>query len=217
MTIGAINTMFTDQPGPYRQRMQHMLMASTVAGLSALVGILVGGHTWLFVLAAALAGLFGGLLVALGPVVARVGMTSMIVLVVTADLQVPIVHAPAVATLIFAGGVLQMLMAVAAWPLQRYRPERFALATVMQQLAEVARSRPDASQPPPVSMAALAALETLHGESRVPGRAMQSFRTSAELCARVRIELIAPADLSVRMEAAGAAGRGGQLMADSRG
>src|SRR3546814_9758782 len=125
----------------------HMLMASTVAGLSALVGILVGGHTWLFVLAAALAGLFGGLLVALGPVVARVGMTSMIVLVVTADLQVPIVHAPAVATLIFAGGVLQMLMAVAAWPLQRYRPERFALATVMQQLAEGARSRPDASQP----------------------------------------------------------------------
>src|SRR3546814_3137215 len=93
-------------------------------------------------------------------------MTSMIVLVVTADLQVPIVHAPAVATLIFAGGVLQMLMAVAAWPLQRYRPDRFALATVMQQLAEVARSRPDASQPPPVSMAAMDALETLHGEYR---------------------------------------------------
>src|SRR3546814_540382 len=206
MTIGAINTMFTDQPGPYRQRMQHMLMASTVAGLSALVGILVGGHTWLFVLAAALAGLFGGLLVALGPVVARVGMTSMIVLVVTADLQVPIVHAPAVATLIFAGGVLQMLMAVAAWPLPRYRPGRFALATVMQQLAEVARSRPDASQPPPVSMAAMDALETLHGEYRSRGRAMQSFRIIAELCERVRIDLIALGDLYVRIEDAGAVG-----------
>src|SRR3546814_13046690 len=47
MTIGAINTMFTDQPGPYRQRLQRMLMASTVAGLSALGGILVGGHTGL--------------------------------------------------------------------------------------------------------------------------------------------------------------------------
>src|SRR3546814_788829 len=196
-----------DQPGPYRQRMQHMLMASTVAGLSALVGILVGGHTWLFVLAAALAGLFGGLLVALGPVVARVGMTSMIVLVVTADLQVPIVHAPAVATLIFAGGVLQMLMAVAAWPLQRYRPERFALATVMQQLAEVARSRPDASQPPPVSMAAMDALETLHGEYRSRGRAMQSFRIIAELCERVRIDLIALGDLYMRIEDTRAVGR----------
>src|SRR3546814_11824990 len=149
MTIGAINTMFTDQPGPYRQRMQHMLMASTVAGLSALVGILVGGHTWLFVLAAALAGLFGGLLVALGPVVARLGMTSMIVLVVTADLEVPIVHAPAVAKLIFAAGVLQMLMAVAAWPLQRYRPEPFPLDTVMHQMVELTSSRPVAYQPPP--------------------------------------------------------------------
>src|SRR3546814_1274227 len=124
MTIGAINTMFTDQPGPYRQRMQRMLMASTVAGLSALVGILVGGQTWLFVLAAALAGLFGGLLVALGPGVARGGLRSMIVLVVDADLQVPIVHAPAVATLIFAGGVLQSRMAVAAWQLQRRSDER---------------------------------------------------------------------------------------------
>src|SRR3546814_14660529 len=97
MTIGAINTMFTDQPGPYRQRMQRMLMASTVAGLSALVGILVGGHTWLFVLAAALAGLFGGLLVALGPVVARGGRTSMIVLVVHAALPAPTRLEPALA------------------------------------------------------------------------------------------------------------------------
>src|SRR3546814_14853757 len=153
------------------------------------------------------------LLVALGPVVARVGMTSMIVLVVTADLQVPIVHAPAVATLIFAGGVLQMLMAVAAWPLQRYRPERFALATVMQQLAEVARSRPDASQPPPVSMAAMDALETLHGEYRSRGRAMQSFRIIAELCERVRIDLIAPGDLYVRIEDAGAVGCIGNVLA----
>src|SRR3546814_1230489 len=50
MTTGAINTMFTDQPGPYRQRMQRMLMASAAAGLSALVGILVGEHSTAFVL-----------------------------------------------------------------------------------------------------------------------------------------------------------------------
>jgi uncharacterized membrane protein YccC len=204
MTTGAINTMFTDQPGPYRQRMQHMLMAAAAAGSSALVGILVGGHTWLFVLAAALAGLLGGLLVALGPVIARVGMTSMIVLIITADMQVATVHAPGVAALIFAGGVLQMLMAVAAWPLQRYRPERFALAIVLRQLAEAARARPDASSPPPVSMAAMDALETLHGEHRSRGRAMQSFRIIAELCERVRIELLSLGDVLERIEDADA-------------
>ncbi|MGV8931249.1 MAG: FUSC family protein [Luteimonas sp.] len=212
MTTGAITTMFTDQPGPYRQRMRHMLMAATAGGLSALVGILVGGHTWLFVMAAALAGLLGGMLVALGPVTARVGMTSMIVMIITADMHVPIVHAPGVATLIFAGGLLQMLMALAAWPLQRYRPERFALATVLRQLAEVARNRPDAAQPPPVSMAAMEALQTLHGDYRSRGRAMQSFRVIAELCERVRIELLSLGDLFVRIEDAGARARIGAVL-----
>src|SRR5690606_8155796 len=200
MTTGAMNTMFTDQPGPYRQRMQRMAMASTAAGLSALVGILVGGHSTAFVLVATLAGLLGGLLVALGPVAARVGLTSMIVMLVTADMKVPTVHAPAVAALVFAGGLLQMLMAVAAWPLQRYRPERFALATVLRQLADVARTRPDASQPPPVSIAAMDALQTLHGEYRSRGRAMQSFRIIAELCERVRVDLLALGDLYLRID-----------------
>src|SRR5690606_30915419 len=119
-----INTMFTDQPGPYRQRMQRMLLAALAAGLSALTGILIGEHTVLFVIAAVAFGLIGGLLVALGPVAARVGLTSMIVMMITADMGLPVVHAPGVAAMIFAGGLLQMLLALAAWPLQRYRPER---------------------------------------------------------------------------------------------
>ncbi len=200
MTTGAINTMFTDQPGPYRQRMQRMLLAALAAGLSALIGILIGEHTVWFVVAAAMFGLIGGLLVALGPVAARAGLTSMIVMMITADMGLPVVHAPGVAALIFAGGLLQMLLAVAAWPLQRYRPERFALATVLQQLAMAARTRPDPLQPPPVSLAAMEALETLHGQHRSRGVAVQSFRIIAELCERVRIDLLALGDLHARIE-----------------
>ena len=200
MTTGAINTMFTDMPGPYRLRMQRMLMAATAAGLSALVGILIGAHTVVFVVAAILFGLLGGLLVALGPVAARVGLTSMIVMMITADMGLPVMHAPGVAAMIFAGGLLQMLLALAAWPLQRYRPERFALATVLQQLAVVARTRPEASQPPPVSQAAMEALEMLHGQHRERGVAVQSFRIIAELCERVRIDLLSLGDLYVRVQ-----------------
>ena len=202
MTTGAINTMFTDQPGPYRQRMQRMLLAALAAGLSALIGILIGENTTLFVIAAVMFGLIGGLLVALGPVAARAGLTSMIVMMITADMGLPVVHAPGVAAMIFAGGLLQMLLAVAAWPLQRYRPERFALATVLEQLAVVARTRPDPTQPPPVSMAAMEALETLHGQHHSRGVAVQSFRIIAELCERVRIDLLALGDLDTRFEAA---------------
>ncbi|MFA4660867.1 hypothetical protein P2A10_21040, partial [Xanthomonas perforans] len=130
---GALNTMFSDQPGPYRARLQRMLMAALAAGLAALLGIWVGHNTPTLVLAGLLLGLGGGLLVALGPVAARVGLTSMILLVVSADMRLPVQQAPGVAALIFAGGLLQVVLALAAWPLQRYRPERFALADLMRQ------------------------------------------------------------------------------------
>ena len=111
---GALNTMFSDQPGPYRARLQRMLMAALAAGGAALLGIWVGHNTPALVLAGLLLGLGGGLLVALGPVAARVGLTSMILLVVSADMRLPVAQAPGVALLIFAGGVLQVLLALAA-------------------------------------------------------------------------------------------------------
>ena len=200
VATGALNTMFTDQPGPYRLRMQRMLMAAAAAGVSALLGIMIGAHSIVFVVAALLFAFCGGMLVALGPMAARVGLTSMIVMMVTADMRLSPIHAPGAAALIFAGGLLQMLLAVAAWPLQRYRPERFALADVLQQLARTARARPDASQQPPVSQAALDALVMLHGEHRARGAAMQSFRILAELCERARIDLLSLSDLHARLQ-----------------
>ncbi|WP_166207503.1 FUSC family protein [Cognatiluteimonas telluris] len=199
IATGALNTMFTDQPGPYRARMQRMLMAAAAAGLAALLGILIGAHDVAFVAAVLVVAFCGGIVVALGPIAARVGLTSTIVMLVTAGMGLSPPHAPAVAALIFAGGLLQMALAVAAWPLQRYRPERFALADVLRQLARTARLRPDAAQAPPVSQAALDALVLLHGEHRARGPAMQSFRVLAEVCERARIDLLSLSDLHARL------------------
>ncbi|MBV6668249.1 FUSC family protein [Xanthomonas euvesicatoria pv. alangii] len=196
---GALNTMFSDQPGPYRARLQRMLMAALAAGLAALLGIWVGHNTPALVLAGLLLGLGGGLLVALGPVAARVGLTSMILLVVSADMRLPVQQAPGVAALIFAGGLLQVVLALAAWPLQRYRPERFALADLMRQLAGIARQRPDASAAPPATQEVLDAMVMLHGEHRSRAIAVQSFRIIAELCDRVRLELLSLADAETRL------------------
>lgn len=176
-----------------------MLMAALAAGGAALLGIWVGHNTPALVLAGLLLGLGGGLLVALGPVAARVGLTSMILLVVSADMRLPVAQAPGVALLIFAGGVLQVLLALAAWPLQRYRPERFALAELMRQLAGIARQRPEASAPPPATQEVLDAMVMLHGEHRSRAIAVQSFRIIAELCDRVRLELLSLADADTRL------------------
>ncbi|MBR0346157.1 MAG: hypothetical protein IJI03_12955, partial [Rudaea sp.] len=70
---GALNTMFLDQPGPYRLRMQRMLLGALGAGVSAFAGSLLGAHAILMALAALICGVTGGMLVALGPNAGRAG------------------------------------------------------------------------------------------------------------------------------------------------
>ncbi|MFT3896259.1 MAG: FUSC family protein [Thermomonas sp.] len=199
-TSGALNTMFSDQPGPYRLRMARMFAAALGAGLAALLGILVGDSLPWAMLAVVAFSLVGGMMVALGPMAARVGLTSLIVLLITADMRLPASNAPGVALAIFGGGLLQMLFALAAWPLQRYRPERFALASVLEQLAQAARTPSDPNAPPPASQAASDVVETLHGEYRARGIAVQAFRVLAETCERARVELVTLGDIGHRVE-----------------
>ena len=114
VSVGALTTMFTDQPGPYRLRMQRMLLTALVAGVSAFAGSLLGASTPLIVFAALLWGVGGGLLVALGPDAGRAGLTSMILLVITsAEPRAPLA-ALATAILVFSGGFLPTAFAIAA-------------------------------------------------------------------------------------------------------
>ncbi len=195
VAVGALNTMFSDQPGPYRLRAQRMLLAATGAVLAAFVGSALGGDLVAITLAALAWGVGGGMLVALGPEAGRAGMVAMILLVVTAATPQPPHLALLHAALIFAGGLLQTALAVAAWPLQRYRPERHALATVFGQLAVMARTRTRATDPPPTTQAVQYAQELLHGAHRSRSVAVQSFRVLAEISERARVELLALGDL----------------------
>ncbi|MEP6511523.1 MAG: FUSC family protein [Dokdonella sp.] len=195
IAVGALTTMFSDQPGPYRLRMQRMLLTALIAGVSALVGSLVGANLVLAVLAALVWGVGGGLLVALGTDAGRAGLTSMILLVITSSQPRTPSAALAAALLIFCGGALQTLFAIAAWPLQRYRPERHALAEVCRQLAGTARHKADPTQAPPVTQALLAVESLLHGRHRARGEVMDTFRVLAELVERIRLELLALGDI----------------------
>ncbi|MEO7199407.1 MAG: FUSC family protein, partial [Dokdonella sp.] len=137
----------------------------------------------------------GGLLVALGTVPGRIGMTSMILLIVTSAEPQPLLGALGVAALISLGGALQTLLALAAWPLQRYRPERHALSTVFRQLAAMTRKQTASDQAPPTTQAIQFAQDLLHGAHRARGTATQSFRILIEISERIRIELLALSDL----------------------
>jgi uncharacterized membrane protein YccC len=198
ISVGALNTMFSDQPGPYRLRMTRMLLAAAAAGISAFVGYTLGDNDVLITLAAMVWGFAGGLLVALGPEAARIGLTSMILLVITAAYPRSPADAIGPALLFFCGGLLLTLFAVAAWPLQRYRPERTALAQLCRGLAASARRHDDSGQALPVTQALSDVENVLHGSYRARGAAMEAFRVLAEVIERIRLELLALGSLDER-------------------
>ena len=196
VAAGAFNTMFSDQPGPYRQRMSQLLLASLAAALAALCGFLIGDQLVPLLFATAACGFFGGMLVVFGVDIARVGMTSMILLVVTASTPTTPAHALLGAGLLFCGGLLLMAFSIAAWPLQRYRPERDVLAKVYRGLAALARREQHDDDAVPALTEAMTTLQhTLLGRHHARGRAMEAFGVLLELAERIRLELIAMAEL----------------------
>jgi uncharacterized membrane protein YccC len=198
ISVGALNTMFSDQPGPYRLRLRRMLIAAFAAGISAFVGYTMGGSDVLIGIAALIWGFSGGMLVALGPEAARIGLTSMILLVVTAaDPRSP-ADAIGPAILFCIGGLLLTAFSIAAWPLQRYRPERFALAQLCRDLAVSAHD--DTGTAPPVTQALTDVENLLHGAYRARGAAMDALRVLAELIERARLELLALGALNERTD-----------------
>lgn len=199
VATGALNTMFADQPGPYRLRMVRMLLVAVMASLSAFAGYLFADNFTGLLLASLVWGFGGGLLVSLGPHATRVGVTSMILLVVTAGSTggevLPLPQAIGASALIFAGGLLQMVFAIAAWPLQRYRPERLALSNICRQLAWYARQNVSTNLAPPLTQAMLDLQDLLYRGNSAHNRSIEVFRIMAEVLERIRIELLALTDL----------------------
>ncbi|HEX6612837.1 MAG TPA: FUSC family protein, partial [Rhodanobacteraceae bacterium] len=200
VSAGALNTMFSDQPGPYRLRLRRMLLTALAAGVAAFAGSILGESRPALVFVAALWGFAAALLVALGPHATRAGLISMILLVVLGAEPLRATEAWPAALLIFAGGVLQTLFAIAAWPLQRYRPERLAVADALRGIAALGRrtvARGE-SVPLPPSLNDLQAL--LFGSGRARGRAVEAFQVLAELAERMRTELFALSDLQAHAD-----------------
>ncbi|MET0254172.1 MAG: FUSC family protein [Luteibacter sp.] len=200
IAAGALDTMFSDQPGPYQQRLSRLFLAALAAGAASLVGFLIGAWIWPMCVACLVCGFFGGLLVVFGPDIARVGMTSMLLLVITAATPKDLVGALSGGALIFAGGMLLAAFSIAAWPLQRYRPERLALAVVYRGLAELARKPQKDGEAPGLADAMNTLQSTLLGRHHARGRAMEAFRVLLELAERIRLELVAMAELDTRRD-----------------
>lgn len=150
MTIGALTVMFSDQPGTYAVRFRRLLLASCGGALAALTGFTLGGETAVILPVLAVWTFVAGLLVALGAPATRVGLTSIIVLLIASSRADPGTAIQA-SLLIFAGGGVQALLAVLLWPMDRDRPQRQMLAEAFQALAATVRDLKAGDEPPPAS------------------------------------------------------------------
>jgi hypothetical protein len=195
ISTGALNTMFADTPGPYAMRARRILFTAIGMAVSAFAGFVIGAQPLVMVLAGAFWGFSGALLVALGSDAGRVGVVSIILLVVTSSTPKSVGDAASAALLIFSGGMLQLLMAVAAWPLQRYKPERTALALAYDEIGRAARERPPTTAPPPVTTPMTDLHLMLYGLRRRESMAIQSLRVLGELAERIRLDVLSLAGL----------------------
>lgn len=193
ISVGAIVTMYSDQPGPYRQRLTRLLAVSAAGGLAAFIGMVLGGKLAALLVATMIVGFAGALLVVFGDAAGRVGMAAMILLVITAAHPASNTWAALQsAALLACGGLLLTLFSIAAWPLQLYGPERESLAAVYRGLARLARQRHiDSGAAPALSDGMTALQHTLLGRHRARGAVMDSFGVLLELAERIRLELTA--------------------------
>ena len=191
--VGAVVAMYSDQPGPYRQRLVRLLAVSAAGGLATFLGLTLNHHLPGLLLASLAIGFAGALLVTFGDAIARVGMTAMILLVIATDLPAPSLGAALVLTgWVTAGGLLLTLFSIAAWPLQRYGPERDALATVYRELAAMARGGTrDSGAALELTDGMTQLQHTLLGPHRSRGGVMDHFSIMLELAERARLELTA--------------------------
>ena len=129
--LGAVGLTYT-----YHVRIRTMLLASLGVAVSAYVGGVTGHIDWLAILVVGVWGVGAGFLVAISQRAMIIGLQSTVALIILAHFSVNPLQALGQAGLMFAGALLQTLLALIPFPWHRFGAERAALSTVYQVLAD---------------------------------------------------------------------------------
>ncbi|MDP9117426.1 MAG: FUSC family protein [Actinomycetota bacterium] len=189
-TIGALQTAFADRPGPYRLRLLRMATTAATAGLTSTLAVVCSRSAPASALLLLVVGFLAGLALAGGPSAAQVGVAATAAaLLLGHQSQRPDV-ALHVGLLVAAGGGVQVLLAIAAWPLGRHRPERLALGGLYRAMAQTARRPPGSGSGPPLGDQLAAVRLTLYGLGHDHGPSVEAYRVLLDESERVRREVL---------------------------
>lgn len=181
--LGSVGLTYT-----YRARTRTLLLDCLGIALAAFVGSITGHIAWLSVLAIGLWGTGAGLLVALSQPAMVVGLQSTLTLIILTHFGLDPAHAAIQAALLFAGALLQTILALLPSPWKSTSPERAALYAVYSRLASYAeQSGPEQSAG--VRDALLKAQSTL-ADSNTSSEQGKIFSALLEEAEHIRLSLI---------------------------
>ena len=187
--MGAMSTGFASLQGVYRTKANTMLAMAAAMAFSTVAGSLCAHSVALSILALAVWGFGYGLVAALGPGASAIGVNATIALIIFERYPQPGLVAAGCALTMFAGGLLQTLLLVVLWPIERYPQERRALAAAYRELAAYVSARDASSRIPP--SAQLTAVRKTLADPRPFGRptVVAAFQTLLDEADRMRTSL----------------------------
>jgi uncharacterized membrane protein YccC len=200
--LGALQTAFADRPGPYRLRLVRMLLTAGTAATTAGLAAGLGHSVWASALLLALLGFVAGLLLTAGPSATQVGVAATACALVLGHIPESPGRAAQTGLLVLAGGAVQTVLAIAAWPLGRHRPERQALAALYRQLAGLAAHPIDTRTSPPLGPAIDHASAVLRGAGHDHGPSVEAYRVLLDEAVRARQDILVLSGYAGRLQAA---------------
>ncbi len=201
--VGALQTAFADRPGPYRLRMLRMVGTAGAAAITSALAVLASRSDAAAVALVLVLAFLAGLLLTGGPSATQVGVAGVAAALILGHLSRPPSAAIHVGLLVLAGGAGQALLAVAAWPLRRHRPERVALAALYRELAAAARTPAGTDAGPPAGDSLVAVRRTLYGLGHDHGPSVEAYRVLLDEAERLRRELVVVIGLAERLAVKG--------------
>jgi uncharacterized membrane protein YccC len=199
MASGALNVSYSDGSDPYALRAKRMLASAAWCSIAVLLGGLTARSNTVAVIVATLWAFGAGMLVSLGTTAADVGVISTVVLVVYSAQALSPFQASQAAGLALAGGLLQIALSVALWPVQRYEPERRSLAALYFELARIATRASEATTAPPATREIALAHDALANLTTDTSLSSLRYRSLLSQAERIRLSLSTLARLRSRL------------------
>lgn len=198
--LGALNVSYSDSRDPYIARARRMLLATVLVGLAVTLGAMSGRNSITAVAAATLWAFAASMMVLFGLQAGNLGVTTLVTLVVFAARRLTPVVAVETGLVAFAGGVLQTLLAIAFWPVNRYEPERRIIGSLYLTLAGLAVSPAGHGGVPPGAAQLTETVNTLASLSQDRSIEAQRYIYLVNLAERIRLSLLTLRRLLHRIE-----------------